>query len=1498
MAVSDKVKKVKKIISKPRRRTISGKGKKPSVKKASPKKTSPKKDSVKGKQPVVKRSESSSGSYEYDPDYGMIKRPMNNVSDKVNKTTWGVAKGNLENLKATTLREEPVVKRSESSSGSYEYDPDYGMIKRPRNNVSDKVKKTTWGVAKGTLENLKATTLREEPIVPEYSDNSISPEFYPDEFEKGLKKLSKRQSDPVKGKPESSRKSSSSRTSRSSRKSSSYNPMSGSDEIDVLEKFLNVTSKARDDLNAKKNKLIELSNETIKISGVIKNLKVKLNKSSTTVQKTKISKELTKMQTNERNLYKNLSKLNYENDLNMKLYILKELKYATNEIIVIEKNMGKVNITSDELKNLKEQVKDYYGLINTHEKFINNNFFNKSISGLNDEVSKEIKIVYNQLNNLTKFETSWYELDSNNPYKFDTKLYHEFIKRKYRTQGVKESFEQLDYDDVCKGGFKLAPQQILTKQIMIDKAKNIQNKSNAMYNNYYYSGKLIVHGLGSGKTCTAMVVSEGLKKQAVDKTILYKRESYRASNQIFLVVPLQLVNQYYKEIKGLCPGKVFINGAPQNYQGYEEFKLIKSFDNSIKDLNEKIRERRLELLKIKQTDHSDPEVGNVRVKDIQKIIDKLENDKQIYENKSRYKKNEIEGKIKTVYNIISHDLFINDLYSEDSTGELIPGKYLKELAIPNSVLIIDEIQNLISHPIPFYNGNVAGKKYIKLYNAIKYHAHPSLRMMLLTATPIFDKPSELGLTINLLRPRIPFPMVREDFDKLFISVNKDVNGNVVKTINSTTEKLFKFMLTGYVSYYKSSHPLSYPKKYNRFVDCPFNSENQWTEYSNNLQIEMESLKSKEVKRAGLEDLVEEPSGIFTRSRTLCNISLYHINPRHGILKINYQGREDDASQKIKSNLIEYRKVSDNSALEYLSEHSQKFYELFKHIIKPSNEHKKIFVFSHYVSNYGAKMIALILDAFGYGEYFKTKNNPDYDFKRYVLWTGDVKEESRPIIQETFNSDKNNGIERNSGKISINNNKKCKDIKIIIGTLAIQQGVSFNHTDEAHLMDQWWNESRMEQIEARVVRMCQNLENAHVKIFRYIASLGRGLVAIPKIQESVTNKFKELKKEAENDIELNAGLEVVDGLQEFMDYNVSVKKGYFNPGLDTPVKGLGSNSVEEYMLSISMRKKHMNDTFLKALKESSMDCSLNNNANLSRKTIISGEFVKEIERIDKQLVSCDSNKGKDNTLTDINTKIIKDSSKEFTGMYNSFIKTIHKNNIVNNIYKINFDDNKLIECIYKVLKKHKNLNIYNELTTQISTYKKISMQKHLIKKFKSLTNSKNQRSVKENNLKILQDGKQVNVAELSFIKKLHTMNFNELLKAVNTNIFEISEKGKKTDFEKEFEGTEHFMEIQIEKYALLIYYFENFRDAFDESSLLKILKLKKTNTGEPGLDEYKNNVPNKTRFNQIKNILKETFNKEKLLKIEENVKIFYNPPGPTIQIKNINRSKAIQFLKLI
>ena len=114
---------------------------------------------------------------------------------------------------------------------------------------------------------------------------------------------------------------------------------------------------------------------------------------------------------------------------------------------------------------------------------------------------------------------------------FNNKELLEFIQREYSGEAFpenspfefKDNYINLSNNEICKSvEMSLAPQQKFMGQIM-GPSSNFNNM-------------LIFHGLGSGKSCTSIVIGEALKN---------------ASNQrLLFTVPAPLVDQYYEEMRG------------------------------------------------------------------------------------------------------------------------------------------------------------------------------------------------------------------------------------------------------------------------------------------------------------------------------------------------------------------------------------------------------------------------------------------------------------------------------------------------------------------------------------------------------------------------------------------------------------------------------------------------------------------------------------------------------------------------------------------------------------------------------------------------------------------------------------------------------------------------------------------------------------------------------------------------------------------------------------
>ena len=427
-------------------------------------------------------------------------------------------------------------------------------------------------------------------------------------------------------------------------------------------------------------------------------------------------------------------------------------------------------------------------------------------------------------------------------------------------------------------------------------------------------------------------------------------------------------------------------------------------------------------------------------------------------NDSKYQKiiDNSNKRIKEYYHIYSYNKFIDAIKNGGMT-------------LNNSILFIDEIQNMISETGTYYN---------ELYDLI-YQSNNNVRIVLLSATPMFDKPVEIALTLNLLRLPEQLPTGR-DFDKMFIK--EQIKHNKPFYTVKNMDK-FKQMIKGYVSYYKGAPDYTFPKMNIKYVDCEM-SDFQYDVYKkimkNNDFNELEPTKQ-------ILNFVDLPNDFYIGSRFASNI----VYPNK------------------KTNELGFNSLSDDKIINSLSKYSCKLDKIIKNIKRSKG---KVFLYSGFKGYAGLKTVVKVLEAFGYKDY--TKHGVGR--KRFAVWSGDESEQTKDEIREVYNRDDNLYGEK---------------LKIILGSPSIKEGVSLKAVRYVHVLEPYWNISRLEQVIGRASRFCSHInlpdEERNVNVYVYIATHDDEMTTIDqyvkKISETKNNIIKQFNKaikESAIDCQLN------------------------------------------------------------------------------------------------------------------------------------------------------------------------------------------------------------------------------------------------------------------------------------------------------------------------------------------------------------------------------------------
>ena len=499
-----------------------------------------------------------------------------------------------------------------------------------------------------------------------------------------------------------------------------------------------------------------------------------------------------------------------------------------------------------------------------------------------------------------------------------------------------------------------------------------------------YTGLLIYHKIGAGKTCAAVNICEKFKHK----------------KNILVVVPASLKNNFRAELRSLCAG--------ENYLTDEERDL----------LNNKYHPSDIEYKSI--------------ISKSNKRIDKY-------------------------YNIKSYNKFIEQLK-------------FKTLKLDNTLVIIDEIHNLISE---------TGTYYETLYKVFK-KSPESMRLIIMTATPIFDKPIEIALTMNLLIRGDKIPTGKKFYDE-FIEEKFSFGRTTYEVKNMD---IFKEYIKGYVSYFAGAPTVAFPKSEIHIVKCEMS----------NFQLK---LYQKVFKKESKNNMPFDPDTTISNSFYIGTRLISNFVFPNG--KLNIEGFESLGKNDFDTNR--------------LGKYSLKFLKILRKIKRCQGT---VFVYSNFKEYGGLAILAKML------EYHNFKNYEEHGpgRKRFAIWSGDTDDNIKDEIKNVFNN---------------KNNEFGSELKIILGSPSVSTGVSFFRVQEVHLLESYWNFSKISQIIGRAIRFCSHkdvdLDRQLVKVYIYLS---------------------------------------------------------VHPNLDI--------SIDQHILNIAIQKQKINIGFERALKEAAVDCELFANAN--------------------------------------------------------------------------------------------------------------------------------------------------------------------------------------------------------------------------------------------------------------------------------------------------------------
>lgn len=670
---------------------------------------------------------------------------------------------------------------------------------------------------------------------------------------------------------------------------------------------------------------------------------------------------------------------------------------------------------------------------------------------------------------------------------FQTQIYkkREYYYNKVPYREAISNYEDIKtYRDRECGGEKI---QLQTQQSLL---------SNFINPDTPFNGVLVFHGVGTGKTCTAFAIGENFKDMV---------KKYGTKIHILVTGPF-IREQWKNELVEVCAKETYLKDYNQTIGYLDEVERVKAIKQA--------KAQAMQFYKIMSFRSFQKKVLG------QKIIEKKQTDAKIKLKKS-YRKT-AEGEIEREIAIDKID------------------------ALNNTVLIIDEAHNL--------TGNEYGESVKKIIQNSK-----NLRVILLTATPMKNLGDDIIELINLLRPTND----QIERDKVFTGTGHTMD------FKPGGREYLKKMVNGYISHFRGANPLIFAESvehgdvppglnFTKVTRC-YMDEFQLKTYEKVLEFTDDTLDRRSQSVANFVFPGLSPEGImqgYSGEEGINNVrNQLKANKQLILNKINeyfFDGKYPNPNELLIDN---EKKKSIGGAIfkmENLKHFSVKFYTCLQKIddaVIGKSGPGTIFIYSNLVK-VGIDLFREVLLQNGYLEFSDNgnynilddtkdsltgitykefrdsgKNMQSFHPATFITFTGKSDDNQEDIPEARMNILKNhfNNI----------NNKDGKNIKLVLGSRVMNEGITLYNIKDVHLLDVYYNFGRVHQVIGRAVRRCVHYKITNdqnpfpkVNVYKYVVSLPNSLSAEEELYQKAEYKYILVKniervlKEAAFDCALN------------------------------------------------------------------------------------------------------------------------------------------------------------------------------------------------------------------------------------------------------------------------------------------------------------------------------------------------------------------------------------------
>ena len=635
----------------------------------------------------------------------------------------------------------------------------------------------------------------------------------------------------------------------------------------------------------------------------------------------------------------------------------------------------------------------------------------------------------------------------------------------------KKEFNETTYDGtiydieeqakkLCEADFELVPHQLFVRNFL-----SFQTPYNSL---------LLYHGLGTGKTCSAITVSEEmrtyLKQLGIAQRIIVVASPNVQENfkiQLFDERKLKLVDGLWN--LRACTGNKYLKEInPMNMKGLSK-------ENVIKQINSIIQNSYLFLGYIEFANY---------------IVKKSDSD----EEDPKKRKSEMIRKLKKHFS--------------------------------NRLVIIDEVHN-----IRISDDKQDKRVAQELFKLVKYV--DNLRLLLLSATPMYNSYKEIVWLLNVmnLNDQRSTIEINDVFDKTGNLLIKPDGTNV-------GEELLRRKATGYVSFVRGENPytfpyrifpslfsientfkqLSYPTKQlnGKMIIQPLEHLDVYVNVCGTFQEKgynyiLSTIKEKAGKtKAGLPSFENMDSfGYTVLQKPLQALNIVYPNKMLDVPKPIIDPKILLGSEGLKRTMkytettnppsrknFEYKNKDFGNffAPDKIGQYSSKIKSITDNIL---NSEGIVLIYSQFIDG-GVVPIALALESLGFTRFgtkasnlFKTPPHKPIDAKTFL--TNDEMENPSDFTPATYTMITGEKALSPDKVFDLKNltdedNKNGEKIKVVIISMTGSEGIDFKNLRQVHILEPWYNLSLIEQIIGRAVRTCSHkqlpFKDRNVEIFLY------------------------------------------------------------------------------------------------------------------------------------------------------------------------------------------------------------------------------------------------------------------------------------------------------------------------------------------------------------------------------------------------------------------------------